>query len=264
MIQIGFDAQAMNAGLERLAKKHGLEVRDLLHDQMRLWCQDVIRILPPKNKRQGQQAIRKDMRKIFVSRGQRYLDFMERAFGKRLWNKAGSAAVHFDFFANDANMRTMEDFHLMSRDKRGRTRRPKGPRKVRVGKDELPYKMHVPISQLRQYEKRLQARVGKLKAGFLPAAEYYAKLAKAKARVNVFVREAGSANLQLGSHAGRLDSNGSGRIESVNNVPYVGRHAAKSLFKRAQSRREKDLMVGVEKRMYGKNGLVARFNKGKA
>lgn len=265
MISISFDPKPLERSLKQLGKEHGLAVRDLMNDQMRLWCLDVARIMPPKNKKQGRQRIAKDLNQLFVpARDVTALRVLRNDYGPRLEHRVGvgNHAAMFDILAPDATLSEMHRHHEAMRDKRGRV--IKAARFTHdLGKIKFANKMYVNPRRLKQFKKALVARVGLLKAGWLDAADHFAKLSHAKDKMPRWVRKAGAGATGIGSHAGRMSASGNGRIVSVNSVKYVGRHASTSLFRSAQARRERDVMKHLKKRLEGKNGLIERFNKGK-
>jgi len=238
----GFKAQVLD-----FAKKYGIGVRVVMRDQMRLWLVDLIKQTPPKNRGQGVRAIERDLGKLFVPlKIGDALKFFASEFGQesssggipRKQVKATAAKRFPDVIFNwDGNQARMDGYRNRFRNKRGGI--SKRSRNIYQVKDwTFENKMYVPASAFNKLKRKLSARVGTLKAGWLPGAIQFG--AKSPAFVNKVSRKSGFA-------IDAMKSDGSGFLSVSNQVPWNTR-LGKIVVITGRTR-ERDIKFQLEKRI---------------
>jgi hypothetical protein len=143
---------------------------DLVKQEMGLLVGELIKNTAPfglnnSGKKQGEQAVERDIGKVFTGMDARSIATM----AKKLPNLKTSGKGHnvFDNNGVDAN------FHQEFRDRRGRVTR-KGTRIINIkGFKPISDKVHVSKAQLKAYIKSIQAHVGSAKGGWMAAAIRY-------------------------------------------------------------------------------------------
>ena len=166
MFEIKYDGSKAIRGLSLLARSVGMNARVAYYELMRLWINDLIKRTPPRTTKQGKDAIEGDLNKLFVGVDKRpVMEFLADDF-------KGSEPQ--GTIINDAgNVGRMRSYHEKHRNSQGRVRRREV--KTKLGGINFVNKMYVPGSVLRKYKKTRKSHVGTLKAGWLNAANYYAR-----------------------------------------------------------------------------------------
>lgn len=128
-----------------------------------------VRLTAPKTRKQGRGAVERDVDKVVRGYAPDFVRFLSDAFGETdidetLRNKAGGTyRVQIDEISTDAAR--IEAFHQSKRDKRGRVK-SRGSRARGDARGAI-----VTTKRLkREYLRKLWARVGVAKAGWLPSA----------------------------------------------------------------------------------------------
>jgi len=125
----------------------------------------------------------------------------------------GSGAVAL---AETGEAGDMAETHKSGRDKRtGRVRKPQ--KAVKVGKWSVASQKLVARNDLRRYVANAQKRVGQQKAGWLPAAEHFATLARGVVKAPAWVTR---QEKKIGTWIDTLTRGGSGTVALLNEVPY--------------------------------------------
>lgn len=131
MIEIAdIDTSKLNSRIlelhDALASQGG-DVEAIFRDEARLFLAQVIRLTPPKTKQQGEDAIKRDLMKIFTPVNEDFLDDLIIEHGHNnidAWIESSIDGtrkhIQFDYASNTGG--EMADFHQRNRDNRGRTR----------------------------------------------------------------------------------------------------------------------------------------------
>lgn len=210
--------------LKGFSRQVGAKQRAVYYDAMATWCNLNIMYFPPfpdGNPAKGNSvAARKTGERAVVS------------------------GMNTQFFAGhgpDALISAgILDMHARSKDKRGRVRHT-GTRIAAKHKDLL------------RAIKQVKKHVGRLKAGWLRAGEYYARKAGRQVRAPAWVKRHGSA----GTKSDKMSAAGRGHIEATNNQPGASNYQRQVDFtqKLAQRYLEKATKARMAK-------LADAFNKG--
>ena len=206
MNEIELNVNDFRRQLLALAERHGIEVRDVIfYGVMKPWSQNLCRWTWPLSKKEGTDAIEYDLRRVF-----RVSSRMQKA-------PATDPAT----------------FHKDARDpSTGRVRRSYktgGPRRLTVRQSDFDARF-----------RHVAARVGLLKAGWLPMIAKFGGNPPA-----AWVRRhnpQGRASVQM-------DRWGNGYMEGANSVPYAGRWLGSQGERRATYIAQRDIAGQLEKRM---------------
>lgn len=254
------------AAVDKLAKDAGLEVRHVVYDQMRLWCQDVVMLSPPGKKgwkKRQKDRVRADINKVFARlpspafrRYVQYLNYSnDGAIMVSTVGRTGKSAKRELRMEQIVSANEMQRLHEQHRRKAG----SKSGRVRFKGAKGQAFKGRYVVRQAdwRKYVRRRQKSVGLTKAGWLPALEHWAR----KARTTGKYPNALQSLPRHGTYQGDLKPNGSGTIISLNEVPWMAQRMSQSVFRAAQAKRERDVLHHAQKRL---DRLAERFNAGAA
>jgi hypothetical protein len=248
------DTVAVEKQLNLLAKMSGLTVRDVAYDQMRLWVQDLIKRTPPKSNPQGKRAIKNDLLKLFAPANEGFAKFLEEDY------PSGARLPKSVIMNLEGNKSRMEGFHQKHRSFTGSK-----PGRVRYRASvvathnnvEFQNKMYVRKRAFNEYLRKVQKKVGQLKAGWKVAAKYYEQKSKGIVNIPHFV-DRHIASL-LGNKKDTMSVRGSGDLEARNFAPGAGNNPhLKRAVEFTQRLRQRDISVHAEKRM---DKLIEQFNK---
>lgn len=247
-IQFSVDTKSFKKACDEAAQKWGLDAKALLMDQMRLWVLSLVKFAPPQTLSQGRKSIATDLRKVFVPvADKKVLDFYRKLM-------PGEEAFR------PLDVGGMRSIHDSMRDSRGRMKsrprrlsdiiHPQSKQPI-MGKGHKPMqvdlnKRYVRQADLNKLQRDLQAHVGKTKAGWKAAA------AKFLATLQSWVARQPS----MGSAEDAMTTDGSGYLEAINSIPWIGR-LAQQLETLTLSIRKRDLAKGLEKRV---EKLAAQFS----
>lgn len=130
MITADVDISRLNSRIEELHDalmvNGGGDVSAIFRDEAMLFLRQVIRLTPPKTREQGENAIRRDLLKIFTPVNQDFLDDLIIEHGHNhidVWITSSQdderKHIEFDYASNTGT--EMADFHRRNRNARGRT-----------------------------------------------------------------------------------------------------------------------------------------------
>jgi hypothetical protein len=258
MYKLKFDAKDTIRHLKKLSDEVGLTVRELCYEQKRLWLNDLIKKTPPKTLSVGRQAVANDVNKIFKAvNNPTVLEVWEdelRAGGYEIDRKLKSGKTVIAKKQLKAQSRAaVADIHARHRIRRGKL----------AGRVKFKYdskriwggKWLVPKQAINAEIKEKQRHVGKLKAGWLPAAQYYAAKAHGPVKAPGFVKRHGG---QFGRYRDTMGKSGSGDMVSTNAVSWAGANAyLKNWIAFTQRARQRDILRHARKRL---DQLERRFN----
>jgi hypothetical protein len=167
-----FDTSKLNSRIEELhdaliGQGQSGDMSGIFRDEARLFLRQVIRLTPPKTKQQGEDAISRDLMKIFTPVNQDMLDDLVIAHGANnidTWlTTAGGEKKHIKWTYADNTGGPMASWHQKkeNRNRRGRTYNLK---KQKGDAWYAPYA--VSFENFAAYAKKVKARVGRRKAGW--------------------------------------------------------------------------------------------------
>jgi len=182
------DDRSYRAAMAELRQRFPEVLRKLTEQRFKLAIRDCMRWTAPYPrgaggstshgaKKAGEAAIESDLKKVFVPMHSReMLESLAEAHGTKTKSggvsrrKTRAAArkipgVIFDWQGNDARIAGQ---HKSYRGSRGHVRNRRGG-DVKIGNFTLHWKMYIPQAAYRRYLRKVQSRVGRLKAGWLAA-----------------------------------------------------------------------------------------------
>ena len=258
MYKLEFDAKDTIRNLKKLADQVGLTVRDIAYEQKRLWLNDLIRRTPPKTLREGRHAVAGDITKMFQPiNNPTMLDVWEeelKAGGFELTRttKRGKVAIsrkQITASSRSAIAMIHERHRRKSGSRAGRVKFTRDNQRVWGGKWLVPRK------DLKAHLLLKKKHIGKLKAGWLPAAQYYAGKAHGSVKAPGFVRRHGS---KYGAYTDTMNKSGSGDMVSRNQVVWAGKSRyLKRWVAFTGHVRQKDIVKHAYERL---DQLAKRFN----
>jgi len=254
MIAIDYDSGDIARKLGILARKIGVTVQLVAYDQMRLWVNDMIRRTPPKTKGQGKKAIKTDLNLLFVEvRNDSFREFLEHRVVNR---KFVSPALQFNLDGNKGRMKRWHQRHRATGGSKAGRVRYKG---VVIGQFmgvDFVNKMYVSREAFNAYLAKVQEGVGKLKAGWIPAAQFYAKKSNGPWRAPPWVM---AQSKQMGDFTDLMRPSGSGFIEARNFAPGADNNRSIQRWAAFTGRtRDRDISKNAEKRL---DKIIDQFNK---
>jgi len=224
------DVAGFRQQVDRFAHKYGFNAGQVMRDQMRLWVKDLIKRTPPKTLAQGRKAVARDLQKIFVAIDQPgVVEFYRENFAEKNippsvpWNLEGDHA-------------RMAQMHGQYRTNKGQVRFRAG--RAKAGQMDFIRAMYVPGRAFRSYQRTAQSHVGKLKAGWVRAANRFG------AKVPSFVSR---QSVKMGDATDRMGDDGSGYLEAINRVPWCDKLRGILLF--TAKVRERDVTTQLHKRL---------------
>lgn len=164
------DADRLYWSTWEIARRVGIDFTEMLKNEVRLFLLEGIRKMWPRNKKQGEERVAKDLNKLFTHVGDEFLSGVGSEHGIQNIDT-------FVTFKNGIVKRLIWDridytgsgmyrFHQENRDERGRVK--KGFR-TSQNKDTWRGRYVVPTEVFQDYSARAEKRVGNAKAGFIPA-----------------------------------------------------------------------------------------------
>lgn len=267
-------------GLKAFDKARGLTVKFIAHDAMRAWVKDMMKYTAPwangtpgtglKQRGAGHAAVVFDLLGGRRAAGAKTIGAfgvideakIGRTFDDKLSGhpivvlKSGAVfGVDRALFRPDASQDEMHKHHVSLRGKNGRVSQA-GSRDRKVGRWKFINKMFVRKPVLESYIESVKARVGSLKAGWLPALYHYAALSNGSVgRIPQWI--SGQA-IRAGSFGGNMSDRGDGSIFSVNTAHH-SRAIRRDTVLYAQKKQERSMKAFGEKRV---QRLCDQFNAG--
>jgi len=257
---------AVEKALSKFAKETGVSMKFVCADQLRLWVQSLMsaKVTVPKIKKHGVNVVMSGLSRIFLPMGPQEIAWV-REFrvddgmlgGKRRFQSKTGAVwlVDADVFKPDASQAQMERWNDRHRGKNGRVSMA-GSWDITIGRWKSIRKLHVRKQVLTKFRKSQKQRVGKLKAGWLDAAEQLGRVTGATVKVPGWVRKARPLV------AGSADVSGmnvwGGAVTATNRVPYAAQRYG-SWLEPLRKLRIKDMKGSMRKRA---DEIATRFNKG--
>lgn len=162
MNTLRLDASRFNAVLTRFKRELGQDFPATIKEEARRFLGLVIQFTPPKTGAQGNRAVKRDInRALALIEPRQYKNReLQRIIRERDYAAWDSVMQRSKFFkgkrAGWELVRFDEGYHTRARNRRGRVTRTQK-------------KWTLDAFQLKGYVRRVQARVGRMKAGWLPA-----------------------------------------------------------------------------------------------
>lgn len=240
------------SAVNRYVSLTGESLKRVVRRESRGIIQTVYRFTAPWNQAQGENAVSRDMMRVFSPVTDAFFEEIEAITGGArqarvvLRRKDGTPyLVDWDYIS--ANPAAMAAFHQGKRISRGRVQHAAslGSRTRDIGRWKEDSRMVVPHSAFARYLEIVKARVGAGKSGWLPAMNTLGIPA------DRFVTRHGSGN---GKVMNNLHSDTDPHIIATNNVPYVARNAR--ITDNAVRSRRKFLEAEIDK-MLSRNAQIA-------
>lgn len=246
--------------LKRLLREHGVGMQFAGRDLMRMAASNLLKYTYPKSASHGKRAIRKDVSMALGAIGPQDETAPYGEGYILVKRERGSGAVFLvpqDQLHAGGGVSDVAAAHNALRTKRGRVPRDRdaggsGPNGLKVVR-----KPFFDRRAIKQHSTAAQKRVGKAKAGWAPAAEYFAGRTGGRAGVPKW-----AATDRHGRHGRYVDMflpSGSGHGAALNDVPYVshpGRGALAVATRVARKFVEKVSKKQIER-------IAERFNREK-
>ena len=164
------DTSRMEDLLFDLAKELGEAPQKILANEVSLFLREVIRKTAPDNKKQGEDAVRRDLRKVFTPVQQGFLDRIGSEYGTReinTWITTKTGDKHMNLVWNilDANGDGMAKFHRGHRNTRGRI--PVNFKGNDMSSEKWNARYVVTKEDYAAYRDKVLARVGLVKSGWM-------------------------------------------------------------------------------------------------
>lgn len=206
------DYARLQKQLETTYKATGITVQWLCWDQMRLYIADGIKYVAPwangspgngrKQKLVGEGAVEKDLENLFAKIDEQKYAFWTQKSGQPMAKDKATKKV-FKIDPERWNVKNLSALHLKNRNDKGR-----------VKKQDRQYWTRP--EAFSDYVKEVKARVGKLKAAWLPAYRYFQAKVGGGKNVSAWIsRHAGQ-----GTYIDAMTQDGNGRLIAVNSAPH--------------------------------------------
>jgi hypothetical protein len=240
--------QRLKKRLNDTGEAVGITVQWLCWDQARLASLDGVKYVAPwadgkpgtgsKQRKAGTGAIEKDLDKIFaVEDKQKFVFFVNKGNSKRYAREIKTGRV-FEI-PQELYRPKIETLHLKLRNKRGRV--PKQKKQA-----------WVQARDLKKYVKSVQARVGSLKAAWLPALMHFATKVGGSQRVPAWI----NTQKTEGTFRDAMKPNGSGKLYVTSNAHH-NRAIRRDTIMFMNKRRNKSMAKYSPKRI---EQIIKQFN----
>ena len=228
---ITVDVKAWVHDVDSLQKKYGVTAKEAMMEVQRMWGNALIKMTPPKAKREGIGAIKKDMNKLFSPvKNKEHMNFFESL------EEEGKLPSDVHVWP-EISVGEMQQMHKKSRNKRGRVRgesRIAFTMESKSGLLLMKNANYVPQTKYNRMLKDLKRKVGLTKAGWMGGSN------KFKLTAPGFVK----SQKKIGSATNLMKDDGSGYLEIHNKVPWIGRFSG--LLKIADSFADRNMKKGLE------------------
>jgi len=258
MIEI--DKGSLQKNLDRLAKKAGVTVQFVCWDQLRLWTQDMMRKTPPRKLSQGRLTISAGVAELFepaetpIARDYWKSRLQEQGSTLVQYTKRGKMRIKATQLKVQSALQ-MQRIHAKARTSKGGV----SLRKVLKVDPSMAFsgKLIVAQSEYNRFLRMKQKNIGNLKAGWIPALQFWSRKTNATPSIPTWVMRHAE---RRGYPAGKIDKDGNGFVAAVNSVIYANNRISQDrLVEITQGARQRDLVRGGFKRMAD---LTERFSKG--
>ena len=259
-LEANFDE--VNFGFDWMVASHGVSMQFAGRDLMRVYCNNLLQLSWPKNKKAGKGAIDADTNKIFAPLdSQEAIGFFNSIFGDGTYTKGGKLkgqkrqaraqsimpGVTFNWRGDQSAMRKWHE------ERRRRGKVPRGDGSVRRGKWTFERGMYVTTTAMRKYRRARYKSVGKLKAGWAKAALYFAAATNGRLVMPAFVRD---QDQKRGTKQDAFTRDGNGFATATNLIPYASR-LTRFIIGRATRKTEHYASKATQKQI---DKIVARYN----
>ena len=269
MIEVDYIEGDTEKRLRKLGEKVGLTVRDMSWEEMRLSVNNAISLTYPKKKADGKNRVEKDINKIFVemSGAEQQAEWdLPGVLGGAVAFKTKTGAVYGvdrDLYRPGASLTEMSKLHNEQRQKSsGRVTTARGGSEVGrnsldIGRWKFVTKMHVKRAKVRAFKRQQVAKVGKQKAGWMPAGAYFAARSNGRLNAPAWVAK---QEKKIGHYVDTMAKSGNGRMEASNDVPYWSTEKRVKVEEIVHRTMQKRINTRTQAQM---NKIVERFNAGR-
>lgn len=172
------DMSSYKKWFSRKLEVTGKPIRDELYLEGRLLAIELINSTPPRNKKQGENAVKNDLERLFSQADTGFIDTVGAEHGLTnvdAWyaRKARDGKLNLKWDRLDVNGQGMRQHHLRNVNNRGRVTRIIQHQFSESFGNVLEWRAKYVVSKedFAAYLKKRQARVGSMRAGWLPS--YY-------------------------------------------------------------------------------------------
>lgn len=251
-LQVQVNQYTLNNLRRKLEQTHGaigITTQWLVWDTARLAAKDAVKYSAPwangvpgtskAQLNQGQSAVNNDIERIFATKDDsKYIFFTNKGNGKKYAkNKKTGLLFEIDPSLFDSDIKSL---HLSKRNVRGRVARQSR-------------QAWVDGKKLQDYIKSVQARVGSLKAAWLPAEEYFSRKVNAAVRAPAWIIR----QIKSGSFLDAIGTSGNGSAVLINQAPHNSA-IRRDMISFIQNQRQKFIRNMSEKRM---QQIADQFNR---
>ena len=260
---IVYDSRELDYKLGRNLEELGVSMQFVGRDLMRVLMNNVTSFTFPKNTKEGKRAIDADTSRTFAALDSREaVAFFNREFGDGSASKSGILkgkkrkaqaqdrlrGVEFNWMNDQGRMRR----HHEQFRRRGRVRY--SPGSIKVGNWTFERSMYVTTSAMRKFRREKYKSIGKNKAGWEPAATYFARVTKGRSTVPAFVKK---QPIKRGRFKDAYTKDGNGFATATNLTPYASR-MTRYFLKRAQLKTDAYSQKATRKQA---EKIAERFNQ---
>lgn len=171
------DISGLQKLLRELSERARLKTPQLLADEGRLLALEFIKSTPPRNPKQGERAVLNDLRRLFATSSEGFLDVVGAEAGTHnveFWTQLKNGKVrnilHVSWDRLDPTGAGMKAFHRSQRNSRGRVPNRRYHSFRPEGRDTLHWQAAYMVagSDFLRFAKEQQSHVGRMRAAWLP------------------------------------------------------------------------------------------------
>lgn len=257
------DTSQLDFALEGALRDMGVSQRFAIRDVMRVMVNNMILLSFPKSRTEGKKAIDTDLEKVFNGLDSpEVLAYFNNRFGDGSATQAGKLKgkkrkstvnreipnVKFNWSGDKSRMKGWHESHR----RKGKVRF-KSTLAETAGKFKFYSGMYVPTSRLRSYARDVYKSIGKYKAGWVPAANWLARVTGGRNATPAFAQKQPD---KRGSYGEWKDGTGLGGVWVSNKVNYASRMGA-YIIERARLKTVAYSQKATKKQA---ESIAARFN----
>jgi len=264
--QEGFSSNLyqFDKGLRKHLKDMGVTAQFVGRDTMRTFVNSIVKFSFPETKKKGNAVIERDLEKVFASMDNPdVLAFFNHTFGDGTASARGkvkskSARSQARKRLPDVRFNWQGDLGQMKQWHESRRKAGKVSWKDRtvatIGNWKFGNQMYVPSTAYNKFERQKKKNLGKYKAGWANAAEYFARVTGGRLVLPAFVKK---QPIRKGTYKDNFKKDGNGYATATNLVGYASK-MTRYVIKRAELTTE-GYLFNMTKAQARK--LAERFNR---
>lgn len=222
------DIKSFTRQMEGFKGQYRVTAKNVLRNQTGLWSAQLMKLTPPKSRKQGRQAIENDLKRI--------MRLTKDPAGLRKLKEMADRIGGFPEYLFNATGQDVAAFHQERRSGRtGRTRRPN--MKWQVGAMTFSDAMYLKSAAFKKRLREASRRIGVLKEGWLLGVRRFG------GRPVGWVKRSGR---RVGAAIDRMRPDGTGYLEVVNRVPWASTKIG-SLVELTKQARQRELQTSLER-----------------